>query len=204
VFILAHQPRQRLEVVGGSQPETELTSPRRPQLDGCGSGLGYPSRSRPGTDAAPGGPRNPASEPGRWMGNTDGARRETSDGPALQDRSEPCSRRDELADAEGDRPEGGTRNHADGCRGAASSSLAEPESEQVGSARLPWPPPPGDLAGWEAALAGDPTLEPAVRGVAHGIPNRMDRLRTLGNGVVPLAAAHALRTLAARMSAWQP
>lgn len=40
--------------------------------------------------------------------------------------------------------------------------------------------------------------EPTVRRVADGPTDRVDRLRACGNGVVPLVAAHALRTLAAR------
>lgn len=38
-------------------------------------------------------------------------------------------------------------------------------------------------------------IEPGFCRVAHGAPSRVDRLRMLGNGVVPLAAAHAFRTL---------
>jgi DNA (cytosine-5)-methyltransferase 1 len=37
-------------------------------------------------------------------------------------------------------------------------------------------------AQWEA--------EPELGRVAHGIPNRMDRLRCLGNAVVPQVAEH--------------
>ncbi len=40
--------------------------------------------------------------------------------------------------------------------------------------------------------------QPAVRRGSDGLLSRLDRLRALGNGVVPLAAAHAFRTLAAR------
>jgi len=40
---------------------------------------------------------------------------------------------------------------------------------------------------WEA--------EPNVGRVANGVSNRLDRIRALGNGVVPLAAAYALKTL---------
>lgn len=69
-----------------------------------------------------------------------------------------------------------------------------------------FPPGPGDLAGWRAVLERAPELEPAVRkladGLAAGMDNtRIDELRLLGNGVVPLQAAHAIRTLAARLAA---
>ena len=66
-----------------------------------------------------------------------------------------------------------------------------------------FPPGPLDRAGWDRVLARAPglapALEPGVRGVAHGMASRTDRLRLLGNGVVPLVAGHALRTLAARL-----
>jgi len=57
-----------------------------------------------------------------------------------------------------------------------------------------WPPQPqSGPTGWPRGL------EPAVRRVADGNANRADRLRTLGNGVVPLVAAYAFRTLAAQL-----
>ena len=56
-----------------------------------------------------------------------------------------------------------------------------------------WPPgPQGDWTGIEAEL------EPAVCRMAHGPSARMDRLRCLGNGVVPIVAANAIRILAGR------
>ena len=60
----------------------------------------------------------------------------------------------------------------------------------------------GDL--WilgERYLRCAPNLEPAVRRGADGPAHRVDRLRLCGNGVVPLVAAHALRTLAAELLA---
>ena len=39
-------------------------------------------------------------------------------------------------------------------------------------------------------------LEPAIRGVADGMADRVDRLRLCGNGVVPVVAAYAFITLA--------
>lgn len=64
-----------------------------------------------------------------------------------------------------------------------------------------WPPGPGDADGWERYLRAAPDLEPAVRRGADGLAHRVDRLRLCGNGVVPLVAAHALRTLAAELLA---
>ncbi|MCQ0090937.1 DNA cytosine methyltransferase [Roseovarius sp. M141] len=87
------------------------------------------------------------------------------------------------------------------------------------------PPGPGDPAGWAAILAARPDLAPALglsdclawagrlaahpespdaaaaqsalRRMADGLAHRARALRLLGNGVHPLAAAHAWRSLAA-------
>ena len=64
------------------------------------------------------------------------------------------------------------------------------------SERPPWPPGPHDDDGWQRYLRSAPDLEPAIRRGADGLAQRVDRLRLCGNGVVPLVAAHALRTLA--------
>ena len=88
-----------------------------------------------------------------------------------------------------------------------------------------FPPGPGDAAAWADALAVAPHLAPAagladciarasnmaaalewqgqaaaehtLRRMADGLASRSRALRLLGNGVVPLAAAYAWRTLAA-------
>ena len=65
-----------------------------------------------------------------------------------------------------------------------------------------WPPGPGDADGWREWIAqGGP--EPAIRrgvdGDAAGLEFRTDRLRCLGNGVVPQVAADAFLTLARRL-----
>lgn len=55
----------------------------------------------------------------------------------------------------------------------------------------PFPPGPDDREGWEAYLREWPGTEPAVRRGADGLAHRMERLRLLGNGVVPQQAAAA-------------
>ncbi|MCC5972145.1 MAG: DNA cytosine methyltransferase [Pararhodobacter sp.] len=60
-----------------------------------------------------------------------------------------------------------------------------------------------DCLAWARRLAADPegpvaaAAEPALRRMADGLAHRARALRLLGNGVHPLAAAHAWRSLAA-------
>jgi hypothetical protein len=70
------------------------------------------------------------------------------------------------------------------------------EFQAIDRDRLPvFPPAPNDLARWVEVLAIDPSLEPAICGMADGLAPRMDRLAMLGNGVVPVAAAYAFLSL---------
>ncbi len=62
-----------------------------------------------------------------------------------------------------------------------------------------FPPAKNDFEAWTRVLARVPEAQPAVCELAERTPARMDRLRVLGNGVVPLVAAHAFRTLAGRL-----
>ena len=63
-----------------------------------------------------------------------------------------------------------------------------------------FPPRPRELAAWAELLTVDPSLEPALCRMADGVAERVERLRLLGNGVVPLQAAHALLYLISRFS----
>ena len=62
----------------------------------------------------------------------------------------------------------------------------------------PFPPGPGESVKWAELIREDPSIEPSVCRVADGGSHRVDRLRCLGNGVVPVVAALAFRSLAAR------
>lgn len=62
-----------------------------------------------------------------------------------------------------------------------------------------FPPLPGSLAAWGAALASRPDLKPCVFRLDDGVATWLDRTAAAGNGVVPLAAARAWRMLRAEL-----
>lgn len=70
-----------------------------------------------------------------------------------------------------------------------------------GASEALFPPFRNDVEGWKEYLAERPNLEPAILRSPDGIANRLDRLRTIGNGVVPLVVAYAFATLA--RTAWE-
>jgi hypothetical protein len=135
----------------------------------------------------------------------------------------PTTRTDgSLADSDGSgrRPEGraalggtgGQFGNSDiaGLEGWRCDGLDGADEWAAGEAGLPlFPPAPNDFDGWARVLAERPDLapateaQPAVRRVADGLAGGVDlprtaRLRLTGNGVVPLQAAYAWRTLRAR------
>jgi len=94
----------------------------------------------------------------------------------------------------------GSVGDTDGC-GRWEEGDAEQQPGRTDWAELPlWPPGPQDAEGWRQILATDPTLEPSIRGDADGLASRVDRLRILGNGVVPQQAALAYHILREQLS----
>lgn len=58
-------------------------------------------------------------------------------------------------------------------------------------------PGPGELPAWEELLHRQPDLQPAILRTHDGMADRVERTRAAGNGVCPLEAAFAYRTLKA-------
>ncbi len=80
--------------------------------------------------------------------------------------------------------------------GRFQESQAQVGQEISGCDSLPvFPPGPGDIESWRKVLEIGPALEPAICRMADGMALRVERLRMLGNGVVPLQAAYAFVSL---------
>lgn len=62
-------------------------------------------------------------------------------------------------------------------------------------------PAPYQFAAWSQILEHRPDLQPELFGLAHGLAGRVERSRAAGNGVVPLSAAYAWRSLKAAITA---
>ena len=226
IFILAHtnEPASRHGSLqpGGEQrlhPQGGSAGAGRHQLvdaKGIGWGEGWAGPELGlGRDAA-------AASAGSAMANAGGGR--SGRPPARQDqqpgRTQVVGAGDPVADACSAELEGQQPGQRDPRR------WQEPDGYPAlsGGAGL-HPPGPGDHAAWAATLASRPDLapavgfndciawacrvaadlespgaaaaEPAVRRLVDGLAHRSRALRLLGNGVHPLAAAHAWRTLAA-------
>lgn len=119
-----------------------------------------------------------------------------------------------VADAIGGRRDGGAPNARRRPLGRSvterpGGELEHPERPRLegrghpGPQRFAFPPGPGDAEGWERWLAagGPAPAEPGLRRGIDGPSSRMDRLRCLGNGVVPQQAALAFRMLSERVNA---
>ena len=154
---------------------------------GCGRDCGWEDA----TDA-----HSPSERSLRSMGNAAGVV-----GEDIIDRSGKAGQRVVTLD----RSTGGNR-HGGGAEGNLPRERKDTATAWI---RPIFPPGPADRDGWRSILERAPELEPAFRRVADGLASRLDiarvdRLRMLGNGVVPLQAAYAIRTLITRLAARGP
>jgi DNA (cytosine-5)-methyltransferase 1 len=151
------------------------------------------------------------------VGDADGCRRAARFRPDQESGSGPAVERagGNLADTAGEGPQGGVHGPPQRWEGPGRSGaeLADTEGSGREGRRVPtrhvgpglaeppglgaWPPGPGDRPGWERWIA-QAGPEPAVRRDADGLASRLDRLHTIGNGVVPVVAAAAFVRLARR------
>ena len=214
LFILAHReghqladparllrdPLERREPDGDAAALADATGEReRKQADEtdavAGSGQARDEPGDLGRDVAEVADRQ-LSQSGRCPETREGFGRA---GPGLADADGDGRQQAERGQSQIGRPD--TRQpDVDDADGAGSQGWRDDAGEHPGE-RPAWPPGPGDADGWERFLRTAPDAEPSIRRGADGLAHRVDRLRLCGNGVVPLVAAHALRTLAAQLLA---
>jgi DNA (cytosine-5)-methyltransferase 1 len=98
-----------------------------------------------------------------------------------------------------DREREASRHDADGRDEAvAHASSAGREGKPEREIDLPFPPGPDQAREWREWI-GEGGPEPAIRRDADGLSDRLDRLRCLGNAVVPQQAALAFSVLHERL-----
>ncbi len=217
LFVLAHAEGvlgQAVERRQPARPDAGLAYPDRRQPPRRAAGAGTEDGGRPHDQlrrsdaglADAEGVRRPQAERGQAA---DGGPQPS--GPAVADAERAERRSGQPAGNHDHRTRAGRKQETDRSRRGRSRQRATlddadgPRSQgrsddprQHAGERPAWPPGPEDRDGWERFLRCAPDLEPAVRRGADGLACRVDRLRLCGNGVVPLVAAHAWRTLKAR------
>lgn len=164
---------------GGQSAVADPEGQRRGEV-GQGRDVGIPGTGQPGAELA-----DTQSGDGWGELETQGPRRGRP-GPSGSGEDLAHTGRAGLPDAE----QSGQSGQAE--RGIKPGATA---SELRGACLPLFAPGPSDFDGWREVLSLDPRLEPAVRRTADGLAHRNDRLRLCGNGVSPLAAAYAYRTL---------
>lgn len=172
---VAHPRRPGLPAVPSSEPGDARPDAGRTPDDGHladrdGQALAHPDRS--GRDPGLGLDHPPASEP-PWGGEGQ--------------RAEPHPAGRVVADATGQGPQ----------RALHRAPQRGPGPARPGEGLPLWPPPNDDDTTWERVIAADGP-QPSIRRMADGTTGRLDRLHSLGNGVVPLVAASAFLSLAQR------
>ena len=180
---------------GPARALADADSAREPQSPGVLAGLSRwvvdGGEEGGGDDVADaGGERLDGWPGGRRDGRDEAERREEGDHPR-DGRGAP----DPLADADGAgwvergraRGVGGGFSESENGRGARADADGEGPPDGRGHRPRGGPVPTG-FSGWWA-------LEPDVGRVAHGVAGRVDRLRALGNGVVPQCAELVARRL---------
>lgn len=132
-------------------------------------------------------------EPSEWQGRQpDGGQQGMADPERSERGAQPLA-------IFNDGHDGGWPEAPDGPMGDAPRAGLEERDSRVSIRAFPHPWPSGPSADWsgiDPAFWPSTEIEPRFRGMAHGLPSRLDQLRALGNAVVPAVAAHAFRILA--------
>lgn len=201
VFVLAYTAgarRHEPEVTGAGRGDADSRT-RREQPERGGNGLANAAGER----RHKGGGRE--LKEARGTGTDDGGGVGHALGQGLEGR--PGQRRDVREELQATERAGGlavANSHGERGQGDGLCEWERPLAVGLEGDSLPsWPPGPGDTAIWSEVLSRWPHLAPAqpvLRRVADGFPDRLDnaradRLRCLGNAVVPAQAELAWRIL---------